>query len=89
MIPKTSTYFQRPRVRPCGAERIPMIEGQNARMVCRQPLMEVTDPVILDANLFLGQARGALRPRSSSGLACGRIAIAVSCRTNEPLCRRP
>src|SRR4029453_5000144 len=83
MIPKAGTYLQRSRVRQRGAERIPMGETQNARMVCRQPLVEVTNPVILDAKLFLGQARGALRPPSPSGFACRRTAITVSCRTNE------
>jgi hypothetical protein len=52
MIPKASTHLQRPRVRSSGSERIPMIEAQDARMVCRQLFMEVADPVILDANLF-------------------------------------
>lgn len=54
MVPKASTYLQRPRVRLRGTERIPMIEVQDVRMICRQPFMEVTNPVVLDANLFPG-----------------------------------
>ena len=84
MIPTASTYLQRPRVRSCGPERIPVIEAQDARMVCRKPFMEETDPVILNANLFLGQAGARLRPFGRSSLACGRSAIAVSCRIHEP-----
>jgi predicted kinase len=60
-----------------------MIEAQDARMVRRQPFVEVTHPVVLDANLFRRQARARLRPLGRSSLACGPIAIAVSCRLNE------
>jgi hypothetical protein len=31
-----------------------MIEAQDARMVYRQPLMEVANPVVLNADLFFG-----------------------------------
>jgi hypothetical protein len=54
MIPKASTYLQRPRVRLRPTQRILMIEAQDARMVCRQPLMEVANPVVLNADLFFG-----------------------------------
>ena len=61
-----------------------MIEVQDARMVCWQPFMEVTDPVILDANLFRGQPGARLRPRRGRSLGRRSIVIAVSCRINEP-----
>ena len=83
MIPKASTYLQRPRVRPRRTEWIPMIEAQYPRMVCRQPFMEVADPVVLDTNLFFGQAGERLRPLSRGSLGRSRIGIAVSCRINE------
>jgi hypothetical protein len=54
MISKAGTYLQRPRIRLRGTQRIPMIEVQDARMVCRQPLMEIANPVVLDADLFFG-----------------------------------
>jgi hypothetical protein len=54
MISKAGTYLQRPRVRLRRTQRISMIEAEDARMVCRQPLMEVANPVVLNADLLFG-----------------------------------